>query len=214
MSAVTDNLDVFVDGLRTTLALTLVAFAVAFAIGLVLAAFRVSPVPPLRWAGTLYVETVRNTPLPVLFFFLYFGFPKIGLLYSEFTTAVVVLGGYTGAFLGETIRSGINTVARGQAEAARSLGLTFPQVLRIVVLPQALRSVVAPIGNLFIALTKNSSIASAISLTELTFVANQLNTETARPIPVFLAAGIAYLTVTLPSGLLFGVIERRVAIVR
>ena len=214
MSAVTENLDVFVEGLRTTLALTLVSFAVSFAVGLVIAAFRVSPVPPLRWAGTLYVETVRNTPLPVLFVLFYFGLPKIGFLFSTFTTAVVVLGGYTGAFLGETIRSGINTVAKGQAEAARSLGLTFPQVLRVVVLPQALRAVVAPIGNLFIALTKNSSIASAISLTELTFVANQLNTATAQPIPVFLAAGVAYLALTLPSGFLFGAIERRVAIVR
>lgn len=214
MSAVLENLDVFVEGMRTTLALTLVAFAVAFAIGLVIAAFRVSPVPPLRWVGTLYVETVRNTPLPVLFFLFYFGLPKVGFLFSPFTTAVIVLGGYTGAFLGETIRSGINTVAKGQAEAARALGLTFPEVLRVIVLPQALRSVVAPIGNLFIALTKNSSIASTISLIELTYVANQLNTETARPIPVFLAAGVAYLALTLPSGFIFGAIERRVAIVR
>ena len=214
MNAVLDNLDVFVDGLRTTLALTLVAFAVAFAIGLVLAGFRVSPVPPLRWVGTFYVETVRNTPLPVLFVLCYFGLPKIGYLISAFTTAVIVLGGYTGAFLGETIRSGINTVAKGQGEAARALGLTFPQVLRVIVLPQALRTVVAPIGNLFIALTKNSSIASAISLAELTYEANRLSTITAQPIPVFLAAGVAYLALTLPSGLLFGAIERRVAIVR
>ena len=214
MNAVLDNLDVFVDGLRTTLALTLVAFAVAFAIGLVIAGFRVSPVPPLRWVGTFYVETVRNTPLPVLFVLCYFGLPKIGYLISAFTTAVIVLGGYTGAFLGETIRSGINTVAKGQGEAARALGLTFPQVLRVIVLPQALRTVVAPIGNLFIALTKNSSIASAISLAELTYEANRLSTITAQPIPVFLAAGVAYLALTLPSGLLFGAIERRVAIVR
>ena len=214
MSVVLDNIDVYVDGLRTTLTLTLISFAVAFTIGLIVAAFRVSPVPPLRWAGTFYIETVRNTPLPVLFVLCYFGLPKIGFLYSAFTTAVIVLGGYTGAFLGETIRSGINTVARGQAEAARSLGLTFPQVLRLVVLPQALRTVVAPIGNLFIALAKNSSIASAISLAELTFVANRLNTDTAQPIPVFLAAGVAYLVLTIPSGLVFGVIERRVAIVR
>lgn len=214
MSAVLDNLDVFVQGLRTTLALTLVAFAVAFAIGLVIAAFRVSPVPPLRWIGTFYVETVRNTPLPVLFVLFYFGLPKIGFLYSAFTTAVIVLGGYTGAFLGETIRSGINTVARGQGEAARALGLTFPQLLRVVVLPQALRSVVAPIGNLFIALAKNSSIASAIGVVDLTYRANQLSTATAQPIAVFLAAGVAYLALTIPSGLLFGAIERRVAIVR
>ena len=179
-----------------------------------LATLRVSPVPPLRWAGTAYVETVRNTPLLVLLFLFYFGFPKIGIRFVEFTSAVVVLAAYTGAFLGETFRSGINTVARGQVEAARALGLTFPQVLRIVVMPQALRSVVAPIGNLFIALTKNSSVASTISVVDLTFAADKLSNDTARPIPVFLAAAVAYLVLTLPSGQVFGAIERRVAIVR
>ena len=214
MNAVLDNLDLFVEGLRTTVALTLLSFVAAFAIGLVVAAFRVSPVPPLRWVGTFYVETVRNIPLPVLFVLMYFGVTKIGIRYGEFTTAVIVLSAYTGAFLGETIRAGINTVARGQADAARALGLTFPAVLRVIVLPQALRAVVAPIGNIFIALTKNSSIASTISVAELTFVANFVGNLTAQYVAVFLGTAIAYLLLTLPSGLLFGVLERRVAIVR
>ena len=214
MSAVLDNLGLFVEGLRTTVALTLASFVVAFAIGLVIAAFRVSPVPPLRWVGTFYVETVRNIPLPVLFVLMYFGVPKIGIRYGEFTTAVIVLAAYTGAFLGETIRAGINTVARGQADAARALGLTFPAVLRVIVLPQALRAVVAPIGNIFIALTKNSSIASIISVEELTFIANFVGNLTAQYVAVFLGVAVAYLLLTLPSGFLFGVIERRVAIIR
>jgi glutamate transport system permease protein len=190
------------------------AFALAFTIGVVVAACRVSPVAPLRAAGTLYVETVRNTPLAVLFVLFFFGLPKIGVIYSPFVSAVIVLGAYTGAFLAETIRSGINTVAVGQAEAARALGLTFPQVLGIVVLPQALRTVVAPVGSLFIACTKNSSVASVISVGELTHISLQLNTDTARPIPVFLGTAVAYLLLTLPSGWVFGGVERRVAVRR
>src|SRR5688572_11606922 len=115
--------------MRATMSLTLLSFAAAFVIGIVVAACRVSPVPPLRLAGAFYVETIRNTPLPVLFVLFYFGLTKVGIQYAGFTTAIIVLAGYTGAFLGETIRSGINTVSAGQAEAARSIGLTFPQVL-------------------------------------------------------------------------------------
>jgi glutamate transport system permease protein len=190
------------------------AFALAFAIGVVIAACRVSPVAPLRAAGTVYVETVRNTPLAVLFVLFFFGLPKVGVIYSPFVSAVIVLGAYTGAFIAETIRSGINTVAVGQAEAARSLGLTFPQMLRIVVLPQALRTVVAPVGSLFIACTKNSSVASVISVAELTRVTENLITDTARPIPVALGAAVAYMLLTLPSGWVFGAVERRVAVKR
>lgn len=197
-----------------TVTLTLLAWVLASVIGLTVAAFRVSPVPPLRVAGATYVETVRNTPLTVLMVFFFFGLPKVGLLYSAFVTAVVVLGGYTGAFVAETVRAGINSVGKGQAEAARSLGLTFPQVLRIVILPQALRTVVAPLGNLFIALTKNSSVAAAISVLELSETADRLNNETARAIPVFLGAAFFYLVLTIPSGWAVGWLERKVAIKR
>lgn len=194
--------------------LTLLAWTMAFAVGLVVAAFRVSPVPPLRLAGTFYVETVRNTPLTVSMILFYFGLPKVGITYSAFWTAVIVLGAYTGSFVAETVRAGINSVAQGQAEAARALGLTFPQVLGIVILPQALRTVVAPLGSLFIALIKNSSVAAAISVIELTEVADRLNNETARAIPVFLGAAAAYLLLTLPSGFAVGALERRLAIKR
>ncbi len=214
MDVVVDNLDVFALGMRTTVSLTLLSFAVAFVIGTVVAAFRVSPIPPLRFAGSLYVESVRNTPLTVLFVLFFFGLTKVGIQYAAFTTAIIVLGGYTGAFVAETVRAGINAVSRGQAEAARSLGLTFGQVLRIVVLPQALRTVVAPLGGLFIALIKNSSIASLISVEELVFRTDDLGNDTAQVIPIYLGAAVAYLMLTIPSGFAFGFLERRVAIKR
>jgi len=214
VDVVVDNLDVFAKGMRTTVSLTLLSFAVAFVIGIVVAACRVSPIPPLRIAGTFYVETVRNTPLTVLFVLFFFGLTKVGIKYGAFTTAIIVLGGYTGAFVAETVRAGINSVSRGQAEAARALGLTFPQVLLIVVLPQALRTVVAPLGGLFIALIKNSSIAALISVKELVYRTDGLANDTARVIPVFLGAAVAYLVLTVPSGLVIGALERRVAIRR
>jgi glutamate transport system permease protein len=200
--------------MRTTVSLTLLSFVAAVVVGTVVAAFRVSPVAPLRWAGAAYVELVRNTPLAVQFVIFFFGFTKVGIRYGAFTSAVIVLATYTSAFIAETVRSGINAVAGGQAEAARALGLTFPQVLLIVVLPQAFRTVVAPLGNLFIALTKNSSVASVISVLEITEVADRLNTATARPIPVFLGAAAAYVVLTLPTGWAVGAVERRVAIKR
>ncbi len=214
MGLVLENVDLYLAGMAMTAALTLLSFGAALVIGTVVAAFRVSPVPPLRTAGTLWVETVRNTPLTVLMVLFFFGFTKLGVQYSAFTSAVIVLSAYTSTFVAETVRSGINAVARGQTEAARSLGLTFPQVLGRVVLPQAFRTVLAPLGSVFIALIKNSSIASIISVAELTEVADRLNNQTARPVAVFLGAGVAYLLLTLPSGFLVGVLERRVAIKR
>jgi glutamate transport system permease protein len=200
--------------MRVTVGLTLLSFAAALVMGTAVAACRVSPIPPLRLFGAWWVETFRNTPLAVLLVLFYFGFPKLGIRYGNFASAVTVLSIYTSAFIAETVRAGFNTVAAGQAEAARAIGLTFPQTLRIVVLPQAFRSVVGPIGSLFIALTKNSSLASILAVVDLTRIADNLNTDTARPIPVFLGAGIAYLLLTIPSGFAFGWLERRVALKR
>lgn len=214
MHVVLDNLDVFLRGMRTTVLLTVLSFAGAFAIGTVVAAFRVSPVPPLRAVGGLYVGIVRNTPLAVLMFLFFFGLPDVGIIYSPFVSAVIVLSAYTGAFVGETIRSGVNTVSKGQGEAARAIGLTFPQTLRIVVLPQAIRTVVPNLGSLFIALIKNSSLAALISVVDLSEAAFGLINKTAQPVPIFFGAAAAYLVLTIPSGFAVGWIERKVAIKR
>lgn len=214
MDVVFDNFDLFLEGIRTTVSLTLVSYVFAFVIGMVVAAFRVSPVPPLRLLGSFYVGTVRNTPLAVLMVLFFFGLPDVGILYSAYISAVIVLAAYTGSFIAETIRAGINSVAKGQAEAARALGLTYPQVLRIIILPQAMRAVIAPLGSIFIALIKNSALANLISVTELSGAAERLINDTAQPIPIFIAAALSYLVLTIPSGLALGRIERRLAIKR
>lgn len=214
MGVVLDNLDEFLAGMRDTAVLTLVSFAFAAALGVVVAGFRVSPVPPLRAAGAFYVNVVRNTPLAVLFILFYFGLTKVGLTYAPFTTAIIVLSLYTGTFVAETVRAGINSVARGQGEAARSLGMTFPQLLSVVVLPQAIRTVVQPLGSIFIALIKNSALATLVSVANLGKTADALATETVRYVPIYLGTAVAYLLLTLPAGQAVGWLERKVAIRR
>jgi len=215
VDAVLDNLDLYVDGFVKTLQLSVLGAVGALVLGTLLAAMRVSPVPPLRAAGAVYVEIVRNTPLTVVFFFLVFGLPQIDITLRFFTAAVWALTLYTAAFVCEVVRSGVNSVAAGQAEAARAIGLTFPQTLRLIVLPQAFRTVVPPLGNVLIALEKNSAIAAAFGVPELT--ATGLRVAVGNPdavVPVFLGVAVAYLVLTLPTGQLVGWLERKVAIVR
>jgi glutamate transport system permease protein len=174
VDAVLDNLDVFVKGFTTTVTLTLLAAVGALLLGTLIAAMRVSPVPPLRWAGTTYVQLVRNTPLTVVFFLVVFGLPEVDVIFSFFTFAVMALSLYTAAFVAEAVRSGILSVAAGQAEASRAVGMTFGQTLRLVVLPQAFANIVPPLASVFIALLKNTSIASAFFVFEGVQAMNQL----------------------------------------
>ncbi|MET8157154.1 amino acid ABC transporter permease [Sphaerisporangium sp. NPDC005289] len=214
MDALTGNLPALWDGLLVTLQLTLLAFAGASVAGTLVAAARVSPVPVLRAAGTVYVETLQNIPLLVLLILAVFGLPEIGVQAGLFTTAVVVIALYQAAYVAEALRSGINAVPSGQGEAARALGLGFTGSLRHVVLPQALGTVVQPLGNIFIMLTMNTSLAAAVGVVELTAAANRVNLVEARPIPIFVGAGVAYMLLSSLAGLVTGVLERRLAVHR
>lgn len=214
MGVLFDNLDVFWAGLRTTAALTGLSFMLALLIGVVLAACRVSPVRPLRAAGMFYVETVRNMPLTVHMLLAFFGWPKLGFRYSPFVTAVIVLAYYTGAFVGETIRAGINTVGRGQVEAARSIGLGFGKQLRLVVLPQAVRSVVAPLGSLLSALVRNSAVAYTIAVLDIMGRSDRLITTTAKPLEVLIGAALTYYVLTIPIAFGINAVDRRQRIIR
>ena len=211
MDVVLDNLDVFVKGFRTTVSLTLLAAMGALLLGTLIAAMRVSPVPPLRWAGAAYVQLVRNTPLTVVFFLVFFGLPEVDVLLPFFRFAVLALSLYTAAFVAEAVRSGINSVAAGQAEASRSVGMTFGQTLRLVVLPQAFGNIIPPLASIFIALLKNTSIASAFFVFEAIQAQNQLiNSFGNAVIPIILAAAVGYLLLALLSSFLFGLLERAV----
>jgi glutamate transport system permease protein len=215
VDAVFDNLDAYRQGFVTTLELSVLSSVLALLLGTVLAAMRVSPVPTLRAAGATYVELVRNTPLTLVFFFVVFVLPQVDILLPFFVFAVMALTIYHAAFFCEAVRSGINSVGVGQAEAARSIGLTFGQSLQLVVLPQAIRTVIPPLINVVIALIKNSSIAAAFAVIELTATGTRLaNANGDAVIPILAGVAVCYLVLTLPSGWLAGQLERRVAVLR
>ncbi len=174
MDVLVDNLPAILGGFRDTLLLLVASSIVALVVGVFFAALRVSPVPVLRLAGTSYVNVFRNVPLVVLFLITTQGLPELGLGLPFFTLAVIALGTYTAAFICEAVRAGINAVDIGQAEAARSIGMTFGQILRLIVLPQAVRSVIPPLASILIALTKNTAIAEAFGITEATYQLDSL----------------------------------------
>ena len=215
MDFLTDNASLLWRAFVTTLSLSLLAGLLALVLGTLLAAMRVSPIPPLRGLATFYVETFRNTPLTVVFFFIIFGLPQIDFVIGFFPGAVLSVGLYTAAFVCEAVRSGVNAVSGGQAEAARALGLTFGQSLREVVLPQAFRTVVPPLGNVLIAMVKNTSIAAGFSVSELSSLLPRLvNADAGDLTLVLVGVVVGYMVITLPSALAVNRIERRVAILR
>jgi glutamate transport system permease protein len=216
MSFLADNASLLWQAFLTTLSLAVISGLCALVLGTLLTAMRVSPVAPLRGAATFYVEIFRNTPLTVVFFFLAFGIVEIDLQFpSRFISAVAALSLYTAAFVSEALRSGINSVPPGQAEAARAIGLDFRQTLGSIVLPQAFRTVVPPLGNVWIALAKNTSIAAGFAVTDLAAALQRLANQNAdQLLTVFLAIVAAYLVITLPSAWLIGVVERRTVILR
>jgi len=216
LDGVVDNLDLFVSGYLGSLGVILAATVGALVLGTVIAAFRVSPIPPLRGFGTFWVTTLRNTPLSVVLFFCAFGLPEIGINRSFWFFGVTALVLYTSAFVCEAIRAGINSVPAGQAEAARALGLTFTQSLGQVVLPQAFRTVVPPLGSVIIAMFKNSAVVGAFGVGGDLFSAgvrltSALGYET---LPIFLGVLVGYLCITLPAAAALGFIEKKAAIVR
>ncbi|MEU6758920.1 amino acid ABC transporter permease [Streptomyces sp. NPDC046685] len=206
-----------------TVQLTLYSAAGSLIWGTVLAGMRVSPVPLLRGFGTVYVNVVRNTPLTVLIIACSLGLNQtLGIqlgasTFKEIGFRLAVLGliAYTGTFVCEAIRSGINTVPVGQAEAARALGLSFFQVLTLIVLPQAFRAVVAPLTNVLIALTKNTTVAAAIGVAEAALLMKEMVENEAHALfAVFGVFALGFVLLTLPTGLLLGWVAKRVAVKR
>ncbi|ARZ67491.1 amino acid ABC transporter permease [Streptomyces albireticuli] len=206
----------FREGFLGTVELTALSALLALVLGTLIAAFRVSPVPALRVFGTAWVTLLRNTPLVLLFLVVTLGLPALGLKgWDSFWLAVMALGCYTSAFVCEAIRSGINTVPVGQAEAARSIGMTFSQTLGQIVLPQAARTAIPPIGSLMIALAKNTAIASGFNVTELGSVQKTLNADAGYNIYVIFAwIAVCYIIITFAISGLFRLLENRLAVAR
>ncbi|MEU8541436.1 amino acid ABC transporter permease [Streptomyces sp. NPDC048717] len=214
MDVLTNNFSTFAEGFLGTVELTVYAGLLALVLGFLMAGFRVAPVGALRTCGTVWVNVLRNTPLTLLFFAVVLGLPRFGVVLPFTLFAVLALGCYTSAFICEALRSGINTVPLGQGEAARSLGMTFTQTLGTVVLPQAFRSVIPPIGSNLIALAKNSAIAGAFSVTELLGTYKTLSELGYNIVWTFVWIAVGYLIITLAISALFHFLEKRYGVAR
>jgi len=224
-----EKLGVFWNGYLGTLQMSLLAAIGALILGGLVAVLRISPLPPLRGVGTAYVTLFRNIPLTVVMFFTAFALPLLGsdasflkvpvlqslikplgrdLPYFRFATIALTV--YTAAFICEALRSGISAVPTGQAEAARSLGLTFGQNLRHIVLPQAWKYAVVPLGSVVIAMIKNSALAASfgVIVTLMGVVDDLVSQQYYDTIPVFLGVVVGYLTMTIPLGLALDAVER------
>ncbi|GGU51863.1 glutamate ABC transporter permease [Streptomyces daghestanicus] len=206
----------------TTVQLTLLSAVGSLIWGTLLAAMRVSPVPLMRGFGTAYVNIVRNIPLTVIILFASLGLSQtlsINLGADDFDSinfrlAVLGLIVYTAAFVCEALRSGINTVPVGQAEAARAIGLSFGQVLTLVVLPQAFRSSVTPLANVLIALTKNTTVAAAIGVAEAALLMKEMIENEAQLLLISAIIAVGFVILTLPTGLILGWVGKKVAVKR
>jgi len=210
-SILTDNLDMYLDGFKVTLLVSFIALIGSFVLGTVLAVFRIAPIKLLNWIGTVYVEFVRNIPLLIIAFFLFVGLPSIGIRLDGMIAGTIALIVYTSAFIAEAIRAGIMSVPKGQMEAARSSGLTYIQTMRYVILPQAIKIVIPPLGNQFINLVKNSSILSVLAVSELMYQADLISLRTFVVFDVYIFVAVFYLIITLPLSYGVNAFEKRLA---
>ncbi|MCD7744557.1 MAG: ABC transporter permease subunit [Lachnospiraceae bacterium] len=206
----------YLSALLVTWRLTVFAFVLAFALGTVITVMRVSPIRPLRFAADLYVQIFRNIPGAALLILLVYALPYLGVFWSYFTCVLIATTLIPSAFCSEYLMSGMNTIDVGQIEAARSLGMTFFKMIRIVVLPQALRSSVLPMTNLLVATMLTTSLASQVPMnpTDLTGIVSYINTRSVGGITAFAISAALYCATAVVIGLVGNKIDQKVRILR
>jgi glutamate transport system permease protein len=215
MNALTENFDLILKGFAQTLKLLLSSGLLALLLGTLVGVARVSPVPILRGAAIAYVTIFRNTPLLVLILLTYYGLPQLGIDFGFFWNITLAMGVYTASFVTEAIRSGINGIPLGQAEAARSIGMPFGMTMTQVLLPQAFRLVVPPLASVFIALTKNTSLAAGFGIAEATFrLKGLLNDNATDRVAIFVGIAIGYIIIVELISLGAALFERKWAVNR
>jgi len=205
-SILTENLDMYLLGFKNTIMSSLVALIASLILGVLIAIMRIAPLKPLNWLGTAYVEFIRNIPLLIITFFFFLGL-KLSGLYAG-TLALTI---YTSSFIAEAIRAGILSVPKGQMEAARSSGLTYGQAMRLVILPQAVKIVIPPLGNQFINLVKNSSILAVVAGLDLMYHGDLISSRTFVVFDVYIFVAAFYLILTIPLSFGVGYLEKRLA---
>ncbi|AEV95671.1 amino acid ABC transporter permease [Pediococcus claussenii] len=197
------------DGLGQTLLCSLIALLFSLIIGSMFAIFEVLPNRALNVIGRIYVEIVRNIPLLVVTMFFYIIIPRFFITINGFTAGTIGLTIYTSAFIAETVRAGIQSVSGGQMEAARSNGMTYWQSMRYIVLPQAFKIVIPPLGNQFINLVKNSSVLAFVAGFDLMYQGNAIASTTFDTINSYVVVGILYLIITMPLSYYMRYLEKR-----
>ncbi|MBU8919057.1 amino acid ABC transporter permease [Neobacillus sp. 114] len=210
-SILINNLDTYLEGFKNTIFASIIGLVGSFIIGVIVAVMRIAPMKPLNWIGTVYVEFIRNIPLLIIAFFFYVGLPAVGVTLSGFVAGTIALSIYTASFIAEAIRAGIQSVPKGQMEAARSSGLTYVQAMRTIILPQAIKIVIPPIGNQFINLVKNSSILGIIAGLDLMYFGDIVSSHTFVTFDVYIFVALFYLVLTIPLSLGVGYLEKRLA---
>jgi cystine transport system permease protein len=200
-----DAAPVMATGAGHTIAFAVAAMVGGLALGFPTAILRLAPWAPLRWPAALYVSVFRGTPLLVQLFVIYYGLPGIGIEFTPVTAGILALSLNAGAYLSESLRGAILGVGKGQWNAGFSLGLTYPQTLGLVILPQALRTAVPAMSNTLISLIKDTALVSVITVTELMLVTKELISVTFRPLPLYVAAAVVYWLLSL----FFEAVQRR-----
>ncbi len=203
--------DLYLEGFLNTLQASVIALVGSFVLGTIVAVMRISPVKPLNWLGTAYVEFIRNIPILLIVFIFFLGPSALGLSLSGFAAGTIGLTIYTASFIAEAIRAGIQAVPKGQTEAARSSGLTYAQTMGLIVLPQALKMVVPALGNQFLNLVKNSSVLSVVAGLDLMYYADLISTKSFVTFSVYIFVALFYLVITIPLSFGVAYLERRMA---
>ncbi|MEA5054493.1 MAG: amino acid ABC transporter permease [Propionicimonas sp.] len=204
----------FASGLGITLYLTLLSFGFAMVLGTIIAAFRISPIAPLRAVGLVYVEIFRNIPLMSLIIVVVYALPEIEILLDYNTAIIVSMSLVGGSFVCEALRTGINGVDAGQIEAARAIGLGFVGVLRYVVFPQAFRSMVQPFVTILIAIFLSSSLAGVVGVMDLTQTVSYINNRESLGLITFGVAAVVYSLISLGIATLGARLETRARVLR
>ncbi len=197
-------------GMEVTVLVSMLSMVVGAIIGLAVALARLSPFVPLRWFAAFYVDFLRSTPLLIQLVWVFFALPiLLGYSLPPIVAGVATLGAYSGAYLAELFRAGILSIAIGQRHAALALGMTRTQVLKRIVLPQALTRMLPPIASTLITLVKDSSLVSVISVAELMWAAQSLAAISLRPVEVLTGTGLLYVALTYPLSLIAELTRRR-----
>ncbi|MES9684734.1 amino acid ABC transporter permease [Gottfriedia acidiceleris] len=205
-SILTDHMEYFLEGLRVTVLTSLIALLCSFILGTIIAVMRIAPIKPLNWLGSIYVEFIRNIPVLVVVFFTY-----LAGSFSGMVAGTIGLTIYTAAFISEAIRAGILSVPKGQMEAARSTGLTYGQAMRLIILPQAIKIVIPPLGNQFLNLVKNSSLLAVVAGGDLMYQGDLISAMTYVTFDTYIFVALFYLVLTIPLSIGVGYLEKRLA---